>query len=178
MMCRLFETSTSGYHAWVSRLESDRDGQDRALAIETTAKFKAKGRHGCPRIVLALRRKGRKVDRRRNARIMRRECLVARPRWKRRVRTTDSKQNRRIAPNLLARDLSVDAPNKVWLRDITYLATPVGRMYLAAVRDLYSRRVAGWALAIDAQDRARRFLRESRRGAGPRHRITFFRQLH
>ena len=152
MMCRVLEVSPSGYYAWVSRPESKREREDRALTVEITAEFKAaKGRYGSPRIVKALRKKGRRVSRRRTARIMRRQGLVARPR-KRRVRTTDSKHTRRIAPNLLARNFSIDAPNKVWMGDITYIATLAGRMYLAVVLDLYSRKVVGWALASHMRD--------------------------
>jgi len=147
MMCRLLAVSTSGYYAWTSRPESRRAREDRALAVEIRAEFaRSKGRYGSPRIVQALRRRGRRVGRRRTARIMRQEGLVARPR-RRRPRPASSRASSRAAPNLLTRNFSVDAPNKVWMSDITYIATRSGWVYLAVVLDLYSRRVVGWSLA-------------------------------
>jgi len=63
------------------------------------------------------------------------------------VKTTDSKHDFPIAPNLLQRDFSADAPNEVWVGDITYLDTREGWLYLAVLIDLYSRRVVGWAMS-------------------------------
>lgn len=152
MMCRLLDVSTSGFHAWAARPESQRARGDRALTVATKAAFAgAKGRYGSPRILRELRSKGRWSSRRRIARIMRVEGLVALPR-KRRTRTTDSKHTRRIAPNLLARNFSVDAPNKVWMGDITYVGTPDGWLYQAVVLDPYARNVIGWAPADHMRD--------------------------
>jgi transposase InsO family protein len=64
----------------------------------------------------------------------------------RRIRTTDSRQDLPIAPNLIARDFTATAPNRVWLADITYIPTAEGWLYLAAVMDLFSRKIAGWAM--------------------------------
>ena len=69
---------------------------------------------------------------------------MARPR---RVRTTDSHHDFPIAPNLLNRNFTATAPNRIWLADITYIETDQGWLYLAAVMDLYSRRIVGWAMA-------------------------------
>jgi putative transposase len=71
-------------------------------------------------------------------------AIMARPR---RVRTTDSRHDLPTAPNLLDRSFSATAPNQVWLADITYIETDRGWLYLAAVMDLYSRRIVGWAMA-------------------------------
>ena len=68
---------------------------------------------------------------------------MARPR---RVRTTDSRHDLPIAPNLIARDFTAAAPNRVWLADITYIPTAEGWLYLAAVMDLFSRKIVGWAM--------------------------------
>src|SRR3979490_3181813 len=70
-------------------------------------------------------------------------AIKARPR---RVRTTDSRHDLPIAPNLLNRNFSAAAPNQIWLTDITYVETGQGWLYLAAVMDLYSRRIIGWAM--------------------------------
>ena len=64
----------------------------------------------------------------------------------RRVRTTDSRHDLPIAPNLIARDFTAKAPNRVWLADITYIPTAEGWLYLAAVMDLFSRKIVGWAM--------------------------------
>jgi putative transposase len=86
------------------------------------------------------------VSRGRVERVMRRHgirAIMARPR---RVRTTDSRHDLPIAPNLLNRNFSAAAPNRIWLTDITYVETDQGWLYLAAVMDLYSRRIVGWAM--------------------------------
>jgi transposase InsO family protein len=70
-------------------------------------------------------------------------AIMMRPR---RVRTTDSRHNLPIAPNLLDRNFTAPAPNHVWLADITYIPTGEGWLYLAAVMDLYSRKIVGWAM--------------------------------
>ena len=70
---------------------------------------------------------------------------MARPR---RVRTTDSRHDFPIAPNLLQRNFIAAAPNRIWLADITYVETDQGWLYLATVMDLYSRRIVGWAMSF------------------------------
>jgi putative transposase len=70
-------------------------------------------------------------------------AIMARPR---RVRTTDSRHDHPIAPNLIERNFSAVAPNRIWLADITYVETDQGWLYLAAVMDLYSRKIVGWAM--------------------------------
>lgn len=67
---------------------------------------------------------------------------------KRRVRTTDSRHNRPVAPNLLKRDFSAEAPNEKWLGDIVAIWTDEGWLYLAALLDTYSRLIVGWAMSI------------------------------
>ena len=68
---------------------------------------------------------------------------MARPR---RVRTTDSQHDHPIAPNLVDRNFVAAAPNRIWLADITYIETDQGWLYLAAVMDIYSRKIVGWAM--------------------------------
>lgn len=105
-----------------------------------------RGRYGSPRIHVELKAQGRGISRGRIERLMRRygiRAIMARPR---RVRTTDSRHDHPIAPNLLNRNFSAAVPNRVWLTDITYVETGQGWLYLAAVMDLYSRRIVGWAM--------------------------------
>ena len=120
------------------------------------------GAYGSPRIHAELKAKGIRVSRKRVERLMRQNGLKARQ--KRRFRkTTDSNHSFPIAPNVLERQFDVEAPNSVWVTDVTYIATTQGWLYLAVMLDLFSRRVVGWAvsewndtaLALLALERAR-----------------------
>ncbi len=105
--------------------------------------------YGSPRVQDELRDQGIHVSRKRVARLMREEGLVGRSRARRRVQTTDSRHNHRVADNLLERRFApqeVARPNRFWCGDITYLPTANGWVYLATVKDLFSRRILGWAV--------------------------------
>ena len=106
----------------------------------------SKGRYGSPKITIELQERGRKVDKNRVARRMREAGLRSKIRRKYRV-TTDSKHQFPVAPNLLARNFTAEVPDKVWVSDITYLATRSGWLYLTVIIDLFSRMVVGWALS-------------------------------
>jgi putative transposase len=152
LMCRALGVSVSGFYAWRSRPEPRRAREDRRLAALLRTEFKRKrGAYGSPRMYRELRRKGETVGRRRTARIMRQQGLVARPR-RRRVKTTDSSTTKRIAPNRLDRNFTVGVRDRVWAADITYLATFAGPLYLAVEIDLHARRVVGWAIAPHMRD--------------------------
>jgi|TARA_R110000868_G_scaffold260071_1_gene518325 transposase InsO family protein len=160
--CELLGISRSSYYDQRSKKPSVRALKDAALVAEIRAVFaKTKKRYGSPRIMRALRKRGVRVGKKRVARLMRQNGLVARPKKRFRV-TTNSEHNHPIAPNLLKRDFTADAPNKVWVGDITYVWTHEGWMYLATIIDVFSRRVVGWAmrsylsrqLAMEALSRA------------------------
>ena len=146
IMCRALDVSPAGYYAWRSRLESPRSIANRGLLDDIRRVHRdTRGRYGSPRIHVELQAQGG-VSRGRVERLMGRHgirAIMARPR---RVRTTDSRHDHPIAPNLLNRNFSAAAPNQVWLTDITYVETDQGWLYLAAVLDLYSRRIVGWAM--------------------------------
>ena len=147
VMCELLGVSRGGYYAWAGRAESARAADDRALATEIRAAHEAsRGRYGSPRVHAELRARGRRIGRKRVARLMRGMGLAARRRRRFR-RTTDSRHAFPIAPNLLERNFTAEAPDRVWLADLTYIWTAQGWLYLAAVLDLYTRRVVGWAMA-------------------------------
>jgi transposase InsO family protein len=162
VQCDVFGVSRSGYYAWKTRPESRRTKDDAALVVEIKAASKAgRGNYGSPRVHRELRAKGRRVGKKRVERLMRDEGIVARK--KRRFRrTTDSNHAHPIAPNVLNRNFNVELPNTAWVTDVTYVWTHEGWLYLAAILDLFSRRVVGWAasanndraLAISALDRA------------------------
>jgi len=147
-MCDVLEVSPAGYYAWRARPESRRAVANRDLVDDIKRVHRdTSGRYGSPRIHAELRAQGRGVSRGRIERLMRRHgirAIMARPR---RVRTTDSRHDLPIAPNLLNRNFGADAPNRIWLADITYIETDQGWLYLATVMDLYSRRIVGWAMA-------------------------------
>lgn len=147
VLCEVLGVSRSAYYAWARRTESARALEDRALASEIQAAHQAsRGRYGSPRVHAELRARGHRVARKRVARLMRQLGLAAR-RKRRFRRTTDSRHAFPIAPNLLARDFTAAAPDRVWLADITYIWTDEGWLYLAAVLDLCTRQVVGWAMA-------------------------------
>ncbi len=117
IMCETPGVSRSGYYAWASRDGSARAAADRALAAEIRAAHAAsRGRYGSPRVHAELRARGRRVGRKRVARLMRRMGLAARHRRRSR-RATDSSRAFPIAPNLLGRKFTVEAPDRVWLAD-------------------------------------------------------------
>lgn len=162
VQCDVFGVSRSGYYAWKGRPEAPRAREDAEVVIEIKAASEVgRGNYGSPRVHRELRAQGRCISRKRVERLMRQEGIVARK--KRRFRkTTDSNHSHPIAPNVLARNFDVELPDTAWVTDVTYVWTHEGWLYLAAILDLFSRRVVGWAasanndraLAISALDRA------------------------
>lgn len=147
VMCRVLEVSRSGYHAWSRREPCQRARHDGRLARRIRKIHKrSKGTYGVPRIHAQLRHEGVRIGRKRVERLMRREgiCgLVKRKRGK----TTIKVPGVRVADDLVERDFNPDAPNKLWVADITHIRTWESWLYLAAVIDCYSRRCVGWSMA-------------------------------
>jgi putative transposase len=146
-MCRYLKVSRSGYYNWCQREESARKKKDHELKEKILAIFIQYKRHyGSPRIHGELRDMGIRCSKKRVERLMRE--LGIRARFKRQFRkTTNSNHDYPIAPNLLNRQFQVDAPNRVWVSDITYIRTFEGWLYLAMVLDLFSRKVVGWSMS-------------------------------
>jgi transposase InsO family protein len=146
-MCQQLGVSRSGYYAWKGRPESERHKADRVLAeVVTTVHQESRGTYGSPRVHAELRARGQRVSRKRVARLMRQHDIAARKK-RRFVRTTDSRHNQPVAPNILERDFSPGQPNSTWATDITYVGTRQGWLYLAVVLDLFSRKVVGWSMS-------------------------------
>jgi len=162
LLCRCLSVSRAGYYAWRRRRVSARAREDAQLAVEIAASHAESRRtYGSPRVLRDLRDQGRRVSRKRVARLMRELGLVARRRRRFRA-TTDSKHAFPVAANVLMREFEVPAPNTAWVTDITYVATGEGWLYLAVILDLFSRRVVGFALS----DRiTRELVLEALRGA-------------
>jgi len=147
-LCEAFEVAASGYYRWRSRPRSRREEQDVALGQEIVAVHQQSRRsYGAPRIVDELRDAGVKLSRRRCARLMRLHGVRGKKKNRRRPRTTDSRHGRPTPANHLAVWGAPTGPNQVWVTDITYLKTGEGWLYLAAILDLWSRRIVGWATA-------------------------------
>jgi len=152
-MCQVLEVTRSGFYAWRRRPHGPRTRETEQLLVAIRASWEAsRRRYGSPRVHADLRAQGWRVSRKRVERIMRENGIKARRRQRRR-NTTDSKHRHPVAPNVLARQFAVDAPNVVWAGDITYIWTRQGWLYLAAILDLFSRRVVGWAMSerVDTQ---------------------------
>jgi putative transposase len=147
VMCRVLGFAPSTYYAWERKrqsLHSQRDADLLGSIRRIFAKFR--GRYGTPRVHRELAREGSNVSRKRVARLMREAGLRAKGGRKYKP-TTDSDHSLPVAPNLLKRDFHAERPNAAWVSDITYVWTREGWLYLAAIIDLYSRKVVGWTLA-------------------------------
>jgi hypothetical protein len=143
LLCRVLELARSGYYAWRKQCQSAHAQRDQQLTAQIQTIFTDSRRtYGSPRVHAELQAQGVRCARKRVARLMRRAQLCARARC-RNVRTTDSRHAEPVAPNLLSRSFQADAPNRVWVADITYLPTREGWLYLAVVLDLFARRSAG-----------------------------------
>ena len=149
-LCLHLEVSASGYYDWQRRrlCPGPRALEDQALVHEIV-QIHARSRetYGAPRVEKELRKKGRCHGRNRVARLMKQEDLCGRQKGRYRVQTTDSNHDQSIAPNRLAQAPKATAPNQLWVADITYIETKEGWLYLAAILDLYSRRIVGWAMS-------------------------------
>jgi transposase InsO family protein len=146
-LCSALKVRRSGFYAWLRRGPSARAREDQQLGLDVKAVFKEKKRrYGSPRVARELRKRGKRVCRHRVARLMREQQLRARPR-RRFVRTTNSAHSLPTPKNVLDRDFAPKAPNLVWASDVTFLPTREGWLYLAVLLDLYSRRVVGWAMS-------------------------------
>lgn len=172
LMCRVLEVSVAGFYAFLKRPLSWRALIDEVLLAHARISFAESGEtYGAPRVLEDLREAGLPTSQKRVARLMRAAGLVARPRPRRRLVTTNSNHLDPVAPNLLARRFDVNgvAINRVWVGDITYLPTREGPLYLAMVLDLGSRRCVGWAmretLEVELVVSALRMAREARRPA-------------
>ena len=145
-MCKLLGVSSSGYYAWVKRRPSRRSETDAALIAEIRAAHGAShGTYGSPRVHAELAARGTYIGRKRVARLMTQAGLAGVSR--RRFVTTTVKDGGRQAPDLVERNFTAEAPDRLWVADITYIPTWAGFLYLAVVLDAYSRRIVGWSMA-------------------------------
>lgn len=145
-MCRILEVSRSGYYAWLKRPESRRKSQNRKLLKEIRKVYQVSRRtYGSPRITIALQKEGISCGRNRVARLMRENGIAAKTKRKYKA-TTNSKHNYPVAENLVNQSFAASRPNHLWVADITYIPTGEGWLYLAAIEDLFQRKIVGWAM--------------------------------
>lgn len=147
LMCRALAVSAAGYYAWRVRPASARSVSD--LTIRSAIRVihrESRETYGSPRIWDALVKQGHRIGEHRVARLMRQDGIRAKTVKKWRA-TTQSQHRFPVAANTLERAFTVEAPNRVWAGDITYVWTLEGWLYLAVLLDLYSRRVIGWAMS-------------------------------
>ena len=149
-LCQALEVSASGYYAWEQRKVSPPPRvleNHKLLADITRLHQDSRQTYGAPRLQSQLRAQGQRHGRNRIARLMRQEGIVGRQRKRYRVVTTDSNHEQPIAPNRLAQAPVATRPNQIWVADITYVQTAQSWVYVAAILDLYSRRIVGWAVS-------------------------------
>lgn len=147
-LCRRLEVSRAGYYDWVGRPASKHQLEDQRLKVLIhEAHLEGRRNYGRPMVHEALKKKGERLSAKRVGRLMREEGLKGKVR-RRFARTTDSNHSMPVFTNLLNRDFTATRPNQRWVGDITYLRTPNGFIYLAAVLDLFSRAIVGWAVSV------------------------------
>ena len=144
-MCRWLAVSVSGYYAWRNRPLSQRHRTNERLAVEMRAiHAEVRESYGSPRMHRELLERGLPCGRHRVARLMRSEGLWARRR--KRFKVTTQGHGRGV-PDRVKRRFTAEAPNRIWVSDITAILTEEGWLYLAIILDLYSRRVVGWSMS-------------------------------
>jgi putative transposase len=147
-ICGALGVSRSGFHAWLTRSQSARSRSDEEIGAKVRASFMGSDRtYGARRVWHDILADGVSCGLHRIERLMRQQALRARPR--RRGLPKDTGDRSVIAANVLDRQFVAEAPNQKWVADFTYIWTAEGWLYLAAVIDLFSRRVVGWSMKAD-----------------------------
>ena len=147
-MCRVLGVVRSGYYRWRTRPPGKRKMANLILFMHIKDIFKqSRETYGSCRIRAELTDEGVCCGRMRVARLMREHNLKPKTVRPFKVMTTDSNHKLPVAPNLLNQNFTAEGPDQIWLTDITYVPTAEGWLYLAAVMDLYSRRIVGWAMS-------------------------------
>src|SRR5829696_3273165 len=148
-MCKALKISKSGFYGWRDRAPSARDQADALLSGKIVRIHRdSRETYGAPRIHFELRTLGVRCPRKRVSRLMRKAGLLGCGDRRRKVRTTLRSQIERTppAPDLVKRNFTPEAPERLWVADITYVRTWEGWLYLSFVLDSYSRRVVGWSM--------------------------------
>jgi putative transposase len=147
-LCNAMGVSRSGFHAWLGRSPSARSRSDEALGQQVKASFVGSERtYGARRVWRDLLAEGADCGLHRIERLMRLQALRARPRRRRLPKDEGDRQAHGVPANILDRQFEAERPNQKWIADFTYIWTGEGWLYVAAVIDLFSRRVVGWSMS-------------------------------
>ncbi len=147
-LCEALDVSRSGFHAWLTRSPSQRSRDEEEIGAKVRESFIGSARtYGARRVWRDVLAEGIDCGLHRIERLMRAQALRARPR--RRGLPKDVGQRSTIAPNMLDREFRAERPNQRWIADFTYVWTAEGWLYVAAVIDLFSRRVVGWSMKAE-----------------------------
>jgi len=147
-LCGALGVSRGGFYAWLTRPRSQRSRSDEELTAKVRASFLASDRtYGARRVWRDMIEEGEPCGLHRIERLMRQEALRARPRRRRLPSDTGERFTNAISPNVLDRAFAASSANRKWVADFTYIWTAEGWLYVAAVVDLFSRRVVGWSMS-------------------------------
>jgi putative transposase len=145
-MCKILELSRSSYYKRRNKSKGKRARENKHLVGMIREVFtESKERYGSPRVTAELKRRGISCNRKRIARLMNKYGIEARV-FRKYRNTTNSDHQKEKSQNILGREFTRQKRNEVWTSDITYIRTKEGWLYLAAVLDIYSRKVVGWKL--------------------------------
>jgi transposase InsO family protein len=146
-MCAVFGVKESAYYAWKKRPECKRIKDNADLLIKIKKSYEENKKvYGSPRITVDLKTKGEKCGKKRVARLMRENGIIARTKKKFRMYSKAAKEEETVT-NILDRNFQPEKPNSAWVSDITYIATRSGWLFLCVIIDLYSRKVVGWSMS-------------------------------
>lgn len=152
-MAKAFKVSRSGYYKFINKKESSTVKKNKELISKIILIHKkSRCTYGSPRIHVELKKQGEKCSKKRVAKLMKQNGIWSKIKTKWKATTKGTKDMSKIAPNLLNQNFTIDAANKVWVQDITYISTNEGWLYLSTVLDLYSRKIVGLSMGnrIDA----------------------------
>lgn len=145
-MAEALQVARSGYYAWVKRKDSLKRRMDLELVEHIkSVYYRSKSIYGSPRVTAQLRREGFQCGKNRVARLMRLNNLQSRKQRKFKA-TTNSRHSYPVASNLLGQNFSATSPNTIWVTDISYIATREGWLYLAVIKDIFTRKIVGWSM--------------------------------
>ncbi len=145
-MCRVLEVSRSGFYDWLDRPESRRSIRHRYLVNKIRQiHIESRQIYGSPRIYGELVEQGEKVGENTVAHLMRKHNIQSKV-HKRFVATTDSRNTKKPAANILNQEFTAQQPNRKWVSDVMFIPTRKGWLFLAAIMDLCSRLIVGWSM--------------------------------
>ena len=147
-ICEALGVSRSGFHAWLRRSPSRRARSDEEIGAKVRTSFLASDRtYGARRVWRDVLAEGIACGLHKIERLMRAQALRARPRRRGLPKDEGDRLPAALSPNLLDRQFTASRPNQKWIADFTYIWTAEGWLYVAAVIDLFSRRVVGWSMS-------------------------------